>query len=91
MFNQAKSLIEKVGVKEISKREYPSFEYYRIVLNNSYILHFVFNKPFMFFGWGKFEIGYKGNDFPVNNIIQKFKMKKYLKYIIKNHATEVLS
>ena len=90
MFNQAKTLIEKVGVKEITNDENPSFEYYRIVLNNNYILHFVFNKPFLFFGWGKFVIGYKGNHFPVNNIIQKFKMKKYLKCFIKKHAKEVL-
>ena len=90
MFNHAKSLIEKVGVKEISKDENPIYEYYRFVLNNDYYLHFVFNKPFLFFGWGKFEIGYKGNLFPVNNIIQKFKMKKYIKCFIKKHAKEVL-
>ena len=91
MFNHVKSLIEKVGVKEISKDENPVYEYYRFVLKNNYILHFAFKSPFLFLGWGEFKIGYKGNLFPVNNIIQKFKMKKYLKYIIKNHAKEVLS
>lgn len=90
-YNQIKNIIENVGVKAVDVIPSFGYELHKITLNNDYFLYIGFNKPFLFCGWGKFCIKYKGNYVDINNIIQKFKLERYIKSVINNHMTKVFN